>query len=88
MIFGVETVNLACRLESTGKPGKIQISESTHERLKDKYQFAAKHNIDVKGYDDQLVGYWLDKQLTAKLETSQIHSLKTENDLGHLIAQT
>ncbi len=56
-----ETVNLACRMESTGKAGKIQISESTHERLKDKYQFAVKHTIDVKGYDDQLSAYWLEK---------------------------
>jgi len=31
-----ETVNLACRLEATGEAGKIQIAESTYERLKDK----------------------------------------------------
>jgi adenylate cyclase len=34
-----ETVNLACRLESTAEPGKIQISESTCDRLKEKYRF-------------------------------------------------
>jgi adenylate cyclase len=53
-----ETVNLACHLEATGEAGKIQIAESTYERLKDKYQFAPKHRIDVKG-NDQLSAYWL-----------------------------
>lgn len=53
-----ETVNLACRLESTGEPGKIQIAESTYERLKDKFQFEVKHSIDAKGHGD-LPAYWL-----------------------------
>jgi class 3 adenylate cyclase len=55
-----ETVNLACHLESTGEAGKIQISESTCERLKDKYQFEPKHRIDVKGHAP-LSAYWLGK---------------------------
>jgi adenylate cyclase len=53
-----ETVNLACRLESTGEAGKIQIAESTYEQLKDKYQFAPKHSLDMKG-QDRLSAYWL-----------------------------
>jgi class 3 adenylate cyclase len=56
-----ETVNLACRLESTGEAGKIQIAESTHDRLKHKYQFAPKHSLDVKGHD-RLFAYWLNKR--------------------------
>jgi adenylate cyclase len=55
-----ETVNLACRLESTGEAGKIQIAESTYERLKDKYRFAPKHRLDVKGHGD-VSAYWLGK---------------------------
>jgi class 3 adenylate cyclase len=55
-----ETVNLACRLESTGEPGSIQIAESTHERLKDQYQFKPKHSLDAKGYH-HLSAYWLDQ---------------------------
>ena len=53
-----ETVNLACRLESMGEAGKIQIAESTYGRLKHKYQFAPKHSINCKGCDD-LAAYWL-----------------------------
>jgi adenylate cyclase len=56
-----ETVNLACRLESAGEAGRIQIAESTYERLKHKYQFKPKHNIEVKGHGG-LSAYWLDKQ--------------------------
>ena len=57
-----DTVNLACRLESTGEAGKIQIAESTYERVKHKYQFAPKHSLDVKGRAD-LSAYWLGKRI-------------------------
>ena len=56
-----ETVNLACRLESTGEAGRIQIAESTHARLKHKYRFKPKHSLEVKGYGP-LSAYWLDQQ--------------------------
>ncbi len=53
-----ETVNLACRLEATGQAGKIQIAESTYERLKDEYQIEEQHSMDTKGQGD-LPAYWL-----------------------------
>jgi len=53
-----ETVNTACRLESTGKPGAIQISESTYNHLKQKYKFGAKHSVDLKDHGT-LSAYWL-----------------------------
>lgn len=56
-----ETVTLACRLESTGQPGRIQIAESTYERVKSIYKFRPKHQVDVKGLD-VVTAYWLDKQ--------------------------
>jgi adenylate cyclase len=57
-----ETVNLACRLEATGQAGKIQIAESTYERLKDKYQFEKPHSIDAKG-QGHLPAYWLGNRM-------------------------
>ncbi len=57
-----ETVNLACRLESTGEAGRIQVAESTYDRLKDKYQFESKHSIDVKG-QGVLSAYWLGNRI-------------------------
>ena len=56
-----ETVNLACRLESTGSAGKIQIAESTWERLRHKYHFENKHRVEAKGFGD-LSAYWLGKR--------------------------
>jgi class 3 adenylate cyclase len=57
-----ETVNLACRLETTGQAGRIQIAESTYEQLKHKYHFEAKHPVDAKGHLD-LSAYWLGRPL-------------------------
>ncbi len=57
-----ETVNLACHLESTGEAGKIQIAESTHERLKHKYQFEPKHDVEAKG-PGRLSAYWLGRRI-------------------------
>jgi class 3 adenylate cyclase len=44
-----DTVNLACRLESLGQAGAIQVSDLTFERLKDKYQFDGSQTIEIKG---------------------------------------
>lgn len=53
-----ETVNLACRLEASGEPGKIHVAQSTYGRLKDKYQFEKPHRIDSHGAGS-LPAYWL-----------------------------
>jgi len=44
-----DTVNLASRMESNGVPGCIQVSASTWERLRDRYDFEARGEIEVKG---------------------------------------
>jgi len=53
-----ETVNLACRLQATGEAGKIQVSESTCERLKHKYHLEKRMGVDSDGSGD-LPTYWL-----------------------------
>jgi class 3 adenylate cyclase len=50
-----DTVNLACRLESLGQAGAIQVSHLTFERLKDKYRFDGSQAIDIKGRGRELV---------------------------------
>lgn len=44
-----ETVNLAARMESSGKPGRIHISETTYWRVKDHFECESCGLIDVKG---------------------------------------
>ena len=44
-----DAVNLASRMESTGVPGRIQVSPETYDRLKDRHQFEQRGPITVKG---------------------------------------
>lgn len=44
-----DTVNTASRMENTCEVGKINISESTYELVKNDYKFEFRGNIEVKG---------------------------------------
>lgn len=44
-----DTVNTASRMESSGVPGRIQVSESTYRQLRDRFAFEDRGEIDVKG---------------------------------------
>jgi class 3 adenylate cyclase len=44
-----DTVNTASRMESTGVPGRIQVTGATHERLKDQFDFERRGLVAVKG---------------------------------------
>ena len=43
-----DTVNIASRMETSGKPGRINVSQSTYECVKDKYAFESRGGIGVK----------------------------------------
>jgi adenylate cyclase len=44
-----DAVNVAARMETTGVAGKIQISHSVYERLKDQFVLESRGEIEVKG---------------------------------------
>jgi class 3 adenylate cyclase len=44
-----DTVNTASRMESSGRPGQIQVTAAVYERLRDRYQFEERGEIEVKG---------------------------------------
>jgi adenylate cyclase len=44
-----DTVNTASRMESSGLPGRIQVTEAMHERLLPRYSFEARGEVDIKG---------------------------------------
>ena len=44
-----DTVNLASRMESSGIPGRIQVTSSVHDRLDAGFRFEPRGLIDIKG---------------------------------------
>jgi class 3 adenylate cyclase len=44
-----DVVNIASRMESTGEPGRIQVSDSVRVRLSDDYDFEARGDVEIKG---------------------------------------
>ncbi len=53
-----DTVNVASRMESQGVAGKIQVTSSTYEPLKDKYCFEKRGVTLIKG-KGEMITYWL-----------------------------
>ena len=45
-----DTVNMASRLETTGLPGRIQVSQTTYELTKERFSFEAREPIEIKGF--------------------------------------
>ena len=44
-----DTVNTASRMESHGVPGRIQVTEATYQRLRDRFDFEDRGEIEIKG---------------------------------------
>ena len=58
-----DTVNIASRMESNSEPGKINISESTYQLIKDKFKCTYRGEIEVKN-KGKLKMYFVDKALS------------------------
>lgn len=44
-----DTVNVASRMESTGEPDRIQVADSTYQALRERFVFAHRGEVQVKG---------------------------------------
>lgn len=44
-----DVVNIASRMESSGEPGRIQVSDAVRVRLSDDYVFEPRGDVDIKG---------------------------------------
>jgi len=53
-----DTVNVASRMESQGELGRIQVSEAVYEKLGDRFTFAPRQPIEIKG-KGLMNTYWL-----------------------------
>ena len=57
-----DTVNTASRMESHGKPGRIQVTSETYQILQDKFLFENRGIIEVKG-KGKMNTYWLKRRI-------------------------
>lgn len=57
-----DTVNIASRMESQGLPDRIQVSETTFERLREKFEFERRGTIEVKGKGPMATFFLLRRQ--------------------------
>ena len=57
-----DTVNTASRMESHGIPGKIQVTSTTYELLKEFYIFERRGEIHIKGKGNMETYFLLDRQ--------------------------
>jgi len=53
-----DTVNVASRMESSGQPGRVQITEATYRTIQNHYNCELRGTIDVKG-KGKMRTYWL-----------------------------
>ncbi|MDY6781870.1 MAG: PAS domain S-box protein [Cyanobacteriota bacterium] len=53
-----DAVNIASRMESSGLPGRIQVTAPTYERLREGYEFEERGIVSVKGRGEMMT-YWL-----------------------------
>ncbi len=56
-----DAVNTASRMESSGLPGRIQATESIYLRLRNKYKFEPRGEIDVKGKEPTNTYFLVDR---------------------------
>jgi class 3 adenylate cyclase len=77
-----DTVNTASRMESSGVPGRIQVTARTYQRLKDSYRFKRRGAIPVKGKGD-IVTYFLVGR--AKTERFTERQQSTYHGGGHRV---
>jgi PAS domain S-box-containing protein len=60
-----DTVNIASRMESQGIPGQIQVTSTTYQRLRDKYTFEYRGEIQVKGKGEMMTYLLTGKKVSA-----------------------
>jgi adenylate cyclase len=56
-----DVVNIASRLESTGVPNRIHVSDAVHVRLMDDFAFEERGDIEIKGKGSIHTWFLLDR---------------------------
>ena len=59
-----DTVNLASRMESTGAPGAIHVTDSVYQQTRHRFAFEAREPVEIRGRG-MISSYWLRGPLSA-----------------------
>jgi adenylate cyclase len=59
-----DAVNVASRMESTGVPGQIQVSNEAYERLKDNFNFEKRGLVEIKGKGEMRTWFLISRKLS------------------------
>jgi len=59
-----DAVNIASRMESQGLPGRIQVTESTYNQLKNRYNFEEWGVVNIKGKGKMTTYFFIDRKST------------------------
>jgi class 3 adenylate cyclase len=62
-----DAVNTASRMESHSLAGRIQLTQSTYELLKDKYLFQERGRIPIKGKGEMMTYFLIDRKVSGLL---------------------
>jgi adenylate cyclase len=58
-----DAVNVASRMESTGEPGRIQVSADAYDRLKDEFVLELRGPVEIKGKGQMVTWYLIKRRL-------------------------
>jgi class 3 adenylate cyclase len=64
-----DTVNLASRLEAIGEPGRIQVSDSTYELIRHRFDFDDPRVLDLKGRGSTPARFLVSRRVATGSET-------------------
>ena len=71
-----DTVNLASRMESTGVPGRVQVSAAVEERLRDRFRLLPRGLVEVKG-KGVLPTWFLEGEADRPPRSRSLHEART-----------
>ncbi|XP_054709450.1 Ca(2+)/calmodulin-responsive adenylate cyclase-like [Uloborus diversus] len=81
------TVNVASRMDSTGLPNHIQVTEDVYLLLKDGYVFQCRGIVKVKGKGDMTTYFLLRRKEAGEIIHSEEPIVKKENEVQSIMKQ-
>eukprot|EP01133_Synstelium_polycarpum_P013283 gene13283-15613_t len=74
-----DTVNVASRMESTGTPGRIHVSDRVVSLSDDQFEFSKRGNVYVKGKGNMMTYYLIDKKSSDSVVNKNLQRLRRDD---------